>query len=287
MSAKQSPQILRSERTWRALGEIAEHPVVAAWRDKARKTGRARPIWRTSVAVAATLVLAVGAYAILRYRASDGADQRVATTALGERRNLILSDGTRVALNTATRLDVDYRGSIRRVRLVRGEALFTVARDSRRPFVVMAADRQVVALGTAFGVRLDGSAVKVTLVEGRIEVKSAQGDGRDAVELKPGQQWIAKKAEPALVRDTDVARATSWQDGWIVFNRDNVRDAIDEVSRYTRERIVCDDPRIATLRVSGTFRTGEVDDFIDALTKLHPLSVERQRPGEIQLKWRE
>jgi transmembrane sensor len=289
MSAKQSSQDLRSERTWRALGEVAEHPIVAAWRDKARKTTAPHPRFAVPVwaAAAAVLAIAVGLYFVLGYRNSSGESElRTAATALGEMQRLVLSDGSKVALNTASRVDVHYSGAVREIRLVKGEALFTVAKDSRRPFIVTAAGRQVLALGTAFGVRLDGTAVKVTLLEGRVEVKEADVQRR-GIELKPGQQLVAEAEKAAVVRNADVRRATSWQDGWIILNGDTVRTAIDEVNRYTRERITCDDLRIATLRVSGTFRTGEIKDFIDALTKLHPLIVDRAQPEEISLKWRE
>lgn len=296
----------RAMRSWRALGEVARHPVVTAWRDQAPKGRAPRRPW---LAIAAALVLMVGGYAVLSYR--DGAltppevaqsgfqsgtedtDVRLATTALGERQHLVLSDGTKLTLNTASRVEIDYRGERRQVRLVEGEAIFAVAKDPSRPFVVTAADRQVVALGTSFGVRVEGPAVQVTLLEGRVAVKSARAAGEDGktrqeiIELEPGQQLIAEPAEPAVIRKADVLRATSWQDGWIILNRDTVRDAIDEVNRYTRERITYDDARIDTLRVSGTFRTGEVEDFLDALAKVHPLAIERLSAQEAHLVWHE
>lgn len=69
--------------------------------------------------------------------------------------------------------------------------------------------------------------------------------------------------------------------------RDALREAVHEVSRYTRERITYDDPRIAELNVSGTFRTGEVDDFLAALAQIHPIAVERPRSDEAHLIWRD
>ncbi len=283
----------RSQRTWQALGEVADHPVVAAWRDQARKTRAPRRMpWAVAAGVA---VVSVGA---LSYWAShqkgvgvplagkvektvvvaDGVLESFAT-ARGERRKALLADGSSITLNTSSRATVDYRGNSRSVRLLEGEALFEVAKDSRRPFVVTAAGRQVVALGTAFGVRLEGTAVQVTLVDGRVAV--------DKVELAPGQQWHAESAGQPVIRAVDVARATSWKNGWLVLNRDTVSDAVREVSRYTEERIICDDPRLAGLHVSGTFRTGEVESFLNALSEIHPLSVERSRPGELRLVWRE
>lgn len=298
----------RAKRSWRALGEVAEHPVVAAWRDQARNEGTRRT--RSWMAIAAGLLVAVAiGFVLLQYRSGEHSDfslartsesssvneeveLRVATTGLGERQHLVLSDGTKLTLNTSTHAEIDYRGAERHVRLVAGEAFFDVAQDANRPFVVTAANKQVVALGTEFGVRLEGPALQVTLVEGRVAVKPA-GAGEsanvstEAIELQPGQQLIAQREAPAVVRAADVARATSWQNGWIVLKRDTVREAVYEVSRYTRERIIYDDPRIAELHVSGTFRTGEVEDFLNALTQVHPIRIERPRSGEARLVWRE
>ncbi len=282
----------RTERTWRALGEVAAHPVVAAWRDQARKARAPQYRWWATAATAVLVVAGAVAYGLLH----DGPAQqhvnqaeeavtvangevKTVSTARGKQRTIMLADGSRITLNTSSRADVDYRGAARRVRLFEGEALFDVAEDPQRPFVVEAADRQVVALGTAFGVRLDGSALQVTLVEGRVAV--------DKLELEPGQQLLAEARRTPIVRTVDVARATSWRNGWLVLSRDTVREAIKEVSRYTDEQIVCDDPRLMDLRVSGTFRTGEVEGFLNALSEIHPLDVERRRRGEVHLVLRD
>jgi transmembrane sensor len=264
----------RTERTWQALGEMADHPVVAAWRDQARKTRAPRRApWAIAAAIL-VLLIAGGTYRTWIEREPD-----VMATARGERNTINLDDGSRVTLNTSSRMRVDFNQQRRRVQLLEGEALFEVAKDAVRPFIVLAADREVVALGTSFGVRLDGSSVQVTLVEGRVAV--------DSVELEPGQQLVAEARRAPVVRVVDVTREISWQNGWIVLNRDTVREAIKEVSRYTDERIICDDARLAALHVSGTFRTGEVDAFLDALAEIHPLTVERPRPAELRLVWRE
>jgi transmembrane sensor len=299
----------RAERTWRAMGEVSDHPVLAAWRESARTARVSRRPWLVAAALAAVALL-VGGTLWLNGRAgadhssmpSAGATQvtdpvshpgeyRVATTRLGERQQLVLEDGTRVTLNTASRLEIDYRGSFRRVNLLAGEAMFRVAKNPNRPFVVTAGNRQVVALGTAFGVRLDGAVVQVTLLEGHVAVAPAktpvdiQVASADTVVLKPGQQLREVDSEAPTVRAVDAEHALSWEDGWLVFDNDTVAHAIQEVSRYTQERIVYDDPRFATIRVSGTMRTGQVEDLIDALTRVYPLDVQRISPDTLRLAW--
>lgn len=305
----------RAERTWRAMEEVAEHPVLAAWRESARSTRVTKRPWLAAAAVATiTVLISGGAWlngryhgvvtsstAVPEFRAKDASSPssggyRVASTRLGERQQLVLEDGTTVILNTASRLEVDYRGSLRRVNLLAGEAMFRVAKNPGRPFVVTAGNRQVVALGTAFGVRLDGAAVQVTLLEGRVAVAPARTpvntrggepiSDPDAVVLKPGQQLREIDSEAPTVHTVDAEHALSWQDGWLVFDNDTLTFAIAEVSRYTQERIVVDDPRFATLKVSGTMRTGQVEDLIDALTRVYPIDVERGSPNTLHLAWK-
>src|SRR4029077_19161785 len=95
---------------------------------------------------------------------------RDASTDIGERSLLVLADGSKVTLNTASAVHADYTGPERRVTLVRGEAFFDVAKDHTRPFVVSAGSRNVIAVGTAFDVRLQDRRVRVTLVEGKVRV---------------------------------------------------------------------------------------------------------------------
>jgi transmembrane sensor len=299
----------RAERTWRAMGEVADHPILAAWRESARTTRVNRRPWLAAAVVATVAVLAGGtlwlnsrpgperssiatpAAPLADAVPHPGGEYRIAMTRIGERQQLVLEDGTTVTLNTASRLEIDYRGNLRRVNLQAGEAMFRVAKNPNRPFVVMAGNKQVVALGTAFGVRLDGAVVQVTLLEGRVAVSPAtatvdvQVTPADAVVLKPGQQLRETDSETPTVLAVDAEHALSWQDGWLVFDNDTLAHAIQEVSRYTQERIVYDDPRFATLRVSGTMRTGQVEDLIDALTRVYPLDVERVSPDTLHLAW--
>jgi transmembrane sensor len=275
------------ERTWRALGELADHPAVVAWREQARAARATYHRWT----IAASLVLALAS--AIAYRAPElhevapqsarteqtimvaEGEVRTVSTARGMRRAVKLPDGSTITLNTASRVEIDYSGADRHVNLLEGEAMFDVAKNPQRPFVVAAAGRQVVALGTAFGVRLDGQAMQVTLVEGSVAIGEVQ--------LEPGQQLIAAAMQPPVVRDVDIEQATSWRTGWLVLERETVRDAIREVARYTDEQIICDDPRLMELRVSGAFRIGEVEDFLDALAEIHPITVERPHRGELRL----
>jgi len=133
-------------------------------------------------------------------------------TGVGEQRNLTLEDGSRVSLNTASRIHVTYDSRARRVELDEGEAYFEVARHPNWPFIVVAGGKQVVALGTAFLVRRDEDNLAVTLVEGRVTVAPAQGAD---ITLAPGQRLTFSPHEPPRLDRPPLDRVIAWQRGQV------------------------------------------------------------------------
>lgn len=219
--------------------------------------------------------------------------RRVAT-ALGERRDVVLSDGSRVTLNTGTEVEIDYASPDRRaIRLLRGQAMFQVARDAGRPFVVRAGTREIVAIGTAFDVRIESDGrVEVLLVEGKVRVDPVDRSALvrlvpslARVELTPGEQLIVPSAGNEAVRKADVERVTAWNRGVVIFRDDSVADAVREMNRYSNDRLIVEDPRVARLKVSGIFPAANRDDFIEALEALYPVDAERDAAGGVRLRW--
>ncbi|MGN6830709.1 FecR family protein [Paucibacter sp. M5-1] len=223
-------------------------------------------------------------------------------TGIGEQRLMILKDGTRMSLNTSTRVSVELDRAQRRVRVEGGEAFFEVAKDTSRPFVVQAAGTEVTATGTAFVVRLTPSAagaseaLDVTLVEGRVVVRGANEVGApaksaDGVEMTPGQRLrVASRprgqAAGALKPQVDrphVDQVLAWKRGEAVFDNVTLPQAVAEMNRYSAMPIsVADAGALASLRVSGVFKTGDNLGFARALAKLHGLLV-RELPNRLEL----
>lgn len=257
-----------------------------------RNTRRRR--WAAALAMAA--VVALGTAALQRWPGRG-----LYSTGVGEQQVLLLDDGTRMSLNTATRVRVDLGARQRHVEVLAGEALFEVARDARRPFVVQAAGSEVVALGTVFGVRLTpqrrgGDAVAVTLVEGHVAVRAGQGrDGgvgagaaaaRRSILLEAGERArIAVPASgggpapPPQVDRPPIEQLLAWQRGEVVFDDVSLADAVAEMNRYSRTPLVLDVPASAGWRVSGQFRAGDSLGFAKAVAALHGLRVEPRRGG--------
>src|SRR3546814_20916449 len=110
-----------------------------------------------------------------------------------------LADGSKVTLNTATEIRVDYRARERIVRLVRGQALFDVAHAPDRPFSVIVAGRKVTALGTIFEVRFDKNRLKVTLLRGKVRIDEERVGQAGAAPPPPAVLWAGPKTRKSVV----------------------------------------------------------------------------------------
>jgi transmembrane sensor len=215
-------------------------------------------------------------------------------TGIGQRRDVVLADGSKVTLNTASLIEVRYATDRRDIRLLEGQAMFRVAKNPDRPFVVAANDRQVTAFGTTFDVRIRPSGqVQVLLVEGRVGVEPMRRQGLERLipalartDLLPGQELLTDASGRVNVTMVDVERQTAWNRGVLIFRNDTVGDAVKEINRYSTVQIVVDDPGLAGLKVSGIFPMASRDDFIAALQALYPVAARPQQDGAIRLGWR-
>lgn len=201
------------------------------------------------------------------------ADER---TGVGERRTVALDDGSTLALNTDTAVDVRFSGGERRLRLLRGEIIVTTGPDGAatgpRPFVVETAHGELRPVGTRFSVREYGDASRVSVFEGRVSIrpKNELGEGRESFSrvLSAGQQARFTRStisESRPANDADLA----WTDGMLVASGMRLDDFLSELARHRRGHVRCD-PAVAHLRVSGTYPLADTDRVLELLrTTLH------------------
>ncbi|MBM0106976.1 FecR domain-containing protein [Steroidobacter sp. S1-65] len=208
-------------------------------------------------------------------------------TRRGEKLDVTLPDGSAVTLNTDTDLDVAFDGRHRTVEVLRGQAFFNVAKDPLRPFIVVAGGKQIVAVGTAFDVRLDKERVEVLLVEGRVVVENVWQAGSAAppaqtaqasIHLSPGETLVATDQEVVHRAAPEAQRLLKWRDGLIEFDDTSLAEAVEEFNRYSTQTIRIEDSKLAELRISGVFRTNSQRKFLEAVTSLHPVAVEYRGP---------
>ena len=258
----------RLTRAWEQAGKIRLRASQDAVAIEPRRRSRFVP-W---AAAAAMLVLALGV-AVYRLRVD------AMVTEVGQQRVSVLPDGTRVTLNTNTRIEVNYDEHARRVRLIRGEAWFEVAKNATWPFLVSVDGEIVRALGTSFIVRRDGTqGISVTLVEGRVSVTpiDQKAEPGEAQVLAPGQRLVLSEHSTSAVDRPDLTRVTAWRHGRVEFDATSLDDAAAEMNRYSKTRIILADADLARLSVGGVFRAGDSEEFVRIVTSAFGLRADRQ-----------
>ena len=196
-------------------------------------------------------------------------------TAVGERAPLALDDGSRVTLNTDSAIAVDMSPERRQVRLLRGEAWFDVAPDATRPFVVATEAGRIRVTGTSFGVRLDDNAALVALTEGKLALRTDDGDTAPALMLTPGHRARLSPRGAFGPMALNRTAATAWLRGRIVFFDTTLPDVVAELNRYRTGRIVILGRGLDNLTVSGVFATDNPDAGLDAIASTLPVQVTR------------
>lgn len=285
-------------RTWSVLDRLAERAQdadIPAFAPRERHRGfLGTRYWQA--AAAAVLVIAVGAALWVARRPG----MQVLSTAVGQQRHVTLADGSQLTLNTNTLLVVKLTPERREIYLRHGEAHFDVVHDASRPFFVHAGDAVIRDVGTQFEVRLNSDRdIDVIVDEGQVEVRgsgtTANPAGPDGAIRDGSPGWVRALtageqlliAGPRLqvvpVTPRQIADDLAWREGSLVFEGEPLSQALAEVGRYTRERIVLTGPEVASLRISGRFKTDDVPGFFQALQAALPVRVSQPAPGLVSV----
>lgn len=192
--------------------------------------------------------------------------RRTYSTEVGERRSLRLADGSTVTLNSRSRARVELNGSARTVDLLEGEALFRVAREASRPFVVRAEGTSIRAVGTEFDVDRKGRGTVVTVVDGRVAVSRTDSDAdRSQTEPGSGEPHGVLVSAGERIDTTDAGApaptrinasiATAWTQGKVILQSATLEDVVERFGRYSQRRLVAVDHGAVPFRLSGVFST--------------------------------
>ncbi|WP_313413454.1 FecR domain-containing protein [Stenotrophomonas sp.] len=231
---------------------------------------------------AALALLLVAAGTLL---AADPAWQvRDYQTAVGERRNVTLPDGSRVLLDAGTRLQVRRHLRSRQVLLVRGQARFEVQHSAWRRFQVDAGPVHVRNYGTVFDVDRQGDLSEVTLWRGEVGVRV---DGSEAEQrLKPGQRLLAQAGSLSPPEAVSPDRA-DWTHGRLQFDRLPLSEVLRILQRYHDRPIVLDDPALGPLLVSGVFDADRAETAVALLPDILPVQLQTAADGSLHLRARD
>ncbi len=238
------------------------------------------PLHRRFFAVAASvaaLIAIAGTWAWLAYSSPEYA------TAIGEQRSIELADGSTVSMNSKSRIRTRYSKGERAVDLLEGQALFHVAKDKSRPFLVSADGTRVRAVGTQFDVYEKHEGTTVTVLEGQVAVLAPSASTAGSAEVQradaaPPATILVSAGEqltvtPKLAQKSDhpnVAAATAWTQRQIIFESATLSEVAEEFNRYNERQLVVEDPALNDFHISGVFSSTDPDSLIRFL---------RARPG--------
>lgn len=281
-------------------GSVAQAPAAMppAARPKRRKA------WQLA-GFAAVLVVSVGFVAGLRWPGA-GHEPAQYATALGEQRAVVLDDGSVLQLNTRSTVAVRFTATAREILLIRGEAIFDVKKDPERPFRVRSGAVTVEAIGTRFHVYRHAAETRVTVIEGRVAVASAdtasgrQPAARDrdslssalpvpvsaaSVELGAGEQ-LAIRPDGAIAdvpAPADIQHTTAWTQRRVMFDDDTLDTVIAEFNRYNRVKLIVNDPALRRRRISGIFTVDNPQAFTEVLASMTPVRAIERADGSLEI----
>jgi transmembrane sensor len=261
MSAERRAAAEHAEQLWDMMG-----PALA--RSKSRERGR------LPVVVAAV----VGLGAILFGAGVFGPPQGFfpeESTGTGERRSVVLPDGSLVELDTGTSFDVAEGGRL--VLLYAGQIFVTVARDPSRAFAVRTGAGTVEALGTAFNLRQDGAATTVTVTESRVRVTVPTAGVQPSTSEASAGEAITFRPDTgiSLPLRADLVARTAWRRGELRFEERPLGEVMAELGRYQRGAVVFTDDSLRRLPVTGVFRVDNADSMLNAIALLAPVTITR------------
>jgi transmembrane sensor len=296
--------VARLEKTWATLQQLREFRPASRVHPDPDLLAGARPPGRIISFPVAALVGLAAAVAIAAFFWRVGpspttapapgqavyATSVYATTAEGYQR-VTLADGSVLELNASSEARVDFLPAERRVKLVRGEAHFTVAKDKQRPFIVHAGTIAVQAVGTAFNVRMDENDVEVLVTEGRVKVANQTSASAPLPELVAGQRLVVSTKDAAAtpgqveaVLPEAVEAALAWQGPRLRFADTPLSGVVAQFNRHNQVQIELGDASLVAMPVDGSFRPENVEAFIRLLESEGSIRAERVGKDRIILR---
>ena len=242
------------------------------------------------LASAAAIAAAAAAFVVLPLVRPSTQPASLASSA-AQRQDVTLADGSRVELNALTSVALDFSRTERRVRLASGQAFFSVARETARPFIIETPAGSIRVTGTEFDVRAEGiHTLEVLVRTGSVQVRPvlAPAHSGEPIRLEPGQRLRTGGSSGAIVERLSteaVDDALAWRRGQIVFSGTPLREALQRFGRY-HGRGLGAAPGAAELPVGGRFKLGDLDGFLASLEDVWPVQVVQLPDGTIQVRLR-
>ncbi|MDT9597368.1 FecR family protein [Sphingosinicella rhizophila] len=276
----------RASFIWRALDGRAAPPELVSVRVDALEALGTQPIQdnvgpqhyrRRWPAVAASLLALFLVGSLMLWPRGQSFE-----TGVGERRVVMLDDGSRLSLDAASKVGVTYSDDRRSLTLLSGRAKFDVAKNALRPFSVTAGGKLIVATGTSFSVEMLAGKVDVVLYEGHVAVLDAETGApapvRTARQLLAADQLMVPGSELSLpasgvgtLTEVDLGRSAAWEAGQLSFSDEPLGEAVARMNRYATTPLALGDPRVGGIPISGVFNAADTSGFVTGITGVFPV----------------
>jgi transmembrane sensor len=248
-----------------------DQPVVPAVGRQSGQAGIRRRAWpRVMAAACAVLVVVAALIALPLLRAP------AYVTGIGELRTLTLPDGSKVEMNAQSRIRVRFSEHERALDLLSGQAMFQVVKDPQRVFLVRSGQAQVRAVGTRFDVYRKQGGTVVTVVEGRVAVTSGSAPldalPEGEILLAAGEQVTIEPLSVPLPKAANIAAATAWTRGQLMFNSTPLSAVVEEFNRHNRKHLVIDEG-VDDFPITAVFATTDYDALVEFLRTQPDLTV--------------
>lgn len=245
-----------------------------------------KTVWR-HFALAASLVMAV-AVGLFGWNQYSSPQEVFYNTGLGEQRSVILEDGSSLELNTLSEVAVLFAAGERRIRLIKGEALFDVQHNPERPFFVEAGPASVQVIGTRFNIYRKVKGTKVTVLDGLVEVTPDNSDqsgtgNHEPIKLRRSQQaYISRDLQDITVSMLDDVRdAIAWTDRKLIFDSRPLSEIVAEFNRYNSRRLVLKSLDLQQVKLSGVFNSNDLDSLLEFIERIRKIEVSEMADGSL------
>lgn len=201
------------------------------------------------------------------------------TTQIEPIKEFSLPDGSKLAIDVKTSLKVKYFDDKRYVKLDEGQVLFDVAKNKEQPFIIESGNTHIQVVGTSFEVRKLNGKTTVKVVEGKVKISKLIGvnNKEQALTLLTRGEQITLDTFGSVLEltKTSLQYIASWKEDTIHFHNTTIKEAVEELSRYTNNVITIKNKKIESLLVTGKFSTTQIDKFFNALGSIYSISIEK------------
>ncbi|PRA53046.1 iron dicitrate transport regulator FecR [Ochrobactrum sp. MYb68] len=200
-------------------------------------------------------------------------------TSTAQQKTVRLDDGSTVVMNGNSAFSMELNRRERRIFLFEGQALFQVAKDALRPFIVEANGGETRAVGTEFDIDIRPRQVVITVSEGIVDVSSGvrttEADGHSVRAHANQRVTYRPDGAPSAPEEIDADVETAWRRGKLIFNAKPLGDVVAALSRYRSGKILIADNQLSSLEVTGVFDLAQPETVLDTIEKTLPVSVTR------------